>query len=189
MSWLFSVVNERSSRPAPTPRAYSRVSRSVPFEQCRLGHRADGTGVNRHPSLLSIARLKLFLPPTIASPSPGAVGRAGYRRGEAQLDRKSSEARSRAGRDGDRRRPAAQDPRKRRSITLTFIRHAESEANASGIINAEGAGTGPEPTGQRAGRTPRPAPRRHNDYDSIYASTMVRPNKPPHRWPANSASK
>src|SRR5580693_1820026 len=75
-----------------------------PFEQRRLGHRADGTGVNRHPSLLSIARLKLFLPSTIASPSPGAVGRAGYRHGEAQLDRKSSEAGSRAGRDDDRRR-------------------------------------------------------------------------------------
>src|SRR6516225_7524505 len=29
MSWLFSVVNDRSSVPQPTPRAYSSVSRSV----------------------------------------------------------------------------------------------------------------------------------------------------------------
>src|SRR5271155_5492771 len=29
MSWLFSVVNDKSSSPAPTPSAYSNVSRSV----------------------------------------------------------------------------------------------------------------------------------------------------------------
>src|SRR3954470_1931084 len=34
MSWLFSVVNARSSVPAPTPSAYSRVSRSVHSKIC-----------------------------------------------------------------------------------------------------------------------------------------------------------
>src|SRR5581483_7960747 len=34
MSWLFSVVNARSSRPQPTPSAYSIVSRSVHSTRC-----------------------------------------------------------------------------------------------------------------------------------------------------------
>ena len=34
MSWLFSVVKARSLVPAPTPSAYSRVSRSVHSNGC-----------------------------------------------------------------------------------------------------------------------------------------------------------
>jgi broad specificity phosphatase PhoE len=60
-----------------------------------------------------------------------------------------------------------------RSITLTFIRHAESEANASGIINTDVPGPGlsqqgkgqAEDVAHRVGRS---------DFDGIYASTMVR---------------
>ncbi len=60
-----------------------------------------------------------------------------------------------------------------RSITLTFIRHAESEANASGIIDTSVPGAGLSAEGKeqaqqvahRAGR---------KDYDGVYASTMAR---------------
>lgn len=60
-----------------------------------------------------------------------------------------------------------------RSITLTFIRHAESEANASGIINTDVPGPGLSQQGKgqaedlahHIGRS---------DFDGIYASTMVR---------------
>src|ERR1700761_3619948 len=60
-----------------------------------------------------------------------------------------------------------------RSITITFIRHAESEANASGTIDTSvpGPGLSPEGKGQAqqvAHQTTR------NNYDSIYASTMTR---------------
>jgi broad specificity phosphatase PhoE len=60
-----------------------------------------------------------------------------------------------------------------RSITVTFIRHAESETNASGIVdttvpgpglNAEGKGQAQQ-VAHQAGR---------KDYDGIYASTMAR---------------
>jgi broad specificity phosphatase PhoE len=60
-----------------------------------------------------------------------------------------------------------------RSITVTFIRHAESETNASGIVdttvpgpglNAEGKGQAQQ-VAHQAGR---------KDYDGIYASTMSR---------------
>jgi broad specificity phosphatase PhoE len=60
-----------------------------------------------------------------------------------------------------------------RSITLTFIRHAESEANASGIINTDVPGPGLSEQGR--GQAEQVAHQAgHNDYDSIYASTMVR---------------
>jgi broad specificity phosphatase PhoE len=60
-----------------------------------------------------------------------------------------------------------------RSITLTFIRHAESEANASGIINTDVPGPGLSEQGKgQAQQVAHLAGR--NDYDSIYASTMVR---------------
>jgi broad specificity phosphatase PhoE len=60
-----------------------------------------------------------------------------------------------------------------RSITLTFVRHAQSEANASGTIDTSvpGLGLSPEGKGQaeqlahQLGR---------NNYDSVYASTMTR---------------
>lgn len=60
-----------------------------------------------------------------------------------------------------------------RSITLTFVRHAESEANAAGIINTEVPGPGLTPDGQgEAQQIARTLAR--NNYDGIYASTMVR---------------
>ncbi len=58
-----------------------------------------------------------------------------------------------------------------RSITLTFIRHAQSEANASGLINTEVPGPGLTPDGQ--GQAQQLAHARH-DYDAVYASSMAR---------------
>ncbi|OIN82536.1 histidine phosphatase family protein [Mycobacterium malmoense] len=58
-----------------------------------------------------------------------------------------------------------------RSITVTFIRHAQSEANASGTINTEVPGPGLSPEGK--GQAEQLAHGRH-DFDSVYASTMVR---------------
>ncbi len=60
-----------------------------------------------------------------------------------------------------------------RSITLTFIRHAQSEANASGIIDTSVPGPGLSPEGKgQAEQVAHQAGRK--DYDGIYASTMAR---------------
>ena len=60
-----------------------------------------------------------------------------------------------------------------RSITLTFIRHAESEANASGIIDTSVPGPGLSPEGK--GQAEQVAHQAgHNNYDAVYASTMAR---------------
>jgi broad specificity phosphatase PhoE len=60
-----------------------------------------------------------------------------------------------------------------RSITLTFIRHAESEANASGIIDTSvpGPGLTPEGKGQAEDVAHQLA---REQYDAVYASTMAR---------------
>ena len=60
-----------------------------------------------------------------------------------------------------------------RSITITFVRHAQSEANASGTIDTSvpGPGLSPEGKGQAEQVAHQLA---HKDYDSIYASTMTR---------------
>lgn len=58
-----------------------------------------------------------------------------------------------------------------RSITLTFIRHAESEANASGTIDTAVPGPGLTPEGRAQAQ--QLAHSRH-DFDAIYASTMAR---------------
>jgi broad specificity phosphatase PhoE len=60
-----------------------------------------------------------------------------------------------------------------RSITLTFVRHAQSEANASGIIDTSvpGPGLSPEGKGQAEQLAHQLA---HNNYDAVYASTMAR---------------
>lgn len=58
-----------------------------------------------------------------------------------------------------------------RSITVTFIRHAESEANASGTLDTSVPGPGLSPTGQ--GEAQQLAHARH-DFDAVYASTMTR---------------
>ena len=59
-----------------------------------------------------------------------------------------------------------------RSITLTFIRHAESEANASGIIDTSVPGPGLSPDGKR--QAEQLAHQAHNNFDAVYASTMAR---------------
>jgi broad specificity phosphatase PhoE len=60
-----------------------------------------------------------------------------------------------------------------RSITLTFIRHAESESNASGVLNTDVPGPGLTPEGKdQAERLAHDLA--HSGYDSVYASTMVR---------------
>ncbi|OBH07529.1 MULTISPECIES: histidine phosphatase family protein [unclassified Mycobacterium] len=60
-----------------------------------------------------------------------------------------------------------------RSITLTFIRHAQSEANANGIIDTSipGPGLSPEGKAQAEQLAHQVA---HNRYDAVYASTMAR---------------
>lgn len=58
-----------------------------------------------------------------------------------------------------------------RSITLTFIRHAESEANANGVIDTAVPGPGLSPEGQ--GQAQQVA-HSHHDFDAVYASTMTR---------------
>jgi broad specificity phosphatase PhoE len=60
-----------------------------------------------------------------------------------------------------------------RSITLTFIRHGESEANAAGILNTDVPGPSLSPTGKdQAEQVAHDFAR--SGYDAIYASTMVR---------------
>ena len=60
-----------------------------------------------------------------------------------------------------------------RSITVTFIRHAQSESNVSGAIDTSVPGPGLTPEGQgQAQQVAHQAGRK--DYDGIYASTMVR---------------
>jgi len=60
-----------------------------------------------------------------------------------------------------------------RSITVTFVRHAQSEANASGTINTDVPGPGLSPLGKdQAEQVAHQLG--HKDYDSIYASTMTR---------------
>lgn len=60
-----------------------------------------------------------------------------------------------------------------RSITLTFIRHAESEANANGITDTTVPGPGLTPEGKsQAEQIAHHLG--HNNYDAVYASTMTR---------------
>lgn len=57
-----------------------------------------------------------------------------------------------------------------RNITLTFIRNAQSQANASGIIDTDAPGPSLTDEGKLQARQ---VVHSHNDFDSIYASTMV----------------
>jgi broad specificity phosphatase PhoE len=60
-----------------------------------------------------------------------------------------------------------------RSITVTFIRHAQSESNASGTIDTTVPGPGLSPEGkEQAVQLARQLG--HKDFDSVYASTMTR---------------
>jgi broad specificity phosphatase PhoE len=60
-----------------------------------------------------------------------------------------------------------------RSITLTFVRHAQSAANASGVIDTSTPGPELSPVGwcQATLVAPQLAP---NHYDAVYASSMIR---------------
>ncbi|WP_343600640.1 histidine phosphatase family protein [Mycobacterium sp.] len=60
-----------------------------------------------------------------------------------------------------------------RAITITFVRHAESEANAEGLINTDVPGPGLTEQGRvQAEQGARQLAR--NGYDGVYASTMLR---------------
>lgn len=60
-----------------------------------------------------------------------------------------------------------------RTITLTFIRHAESESNAAGVIDTSI--PGPGLTEQGRGQAQQLAHQlEHNRYDGVYASSMIR---------------
>jgi len=58
-----------------------------------------------------------------------------------------------------------------RSITLTFIRHGQSESNAAGVINTATPGPSLTPQGEAEAQQLARAP---HDFDAVYASTMVR---------------
>jgi broad specificity phosphatase PhoE len=59
-----------------------------------------------------------------------------------------------------------------RSITLTFIRNAQSQANADGVINTDMPGPGLTPEGK--GQAQQVAHQAgHKDFDAIYASAMT----------------
>ncbi|CAN5310667.1 histidine phosphatase family protein [soil metagenome] len=60
-----------------------------------------------------------------------------------------------------------------RSITLTFVRHAESDANAGGVIDTSVPGPGLTLKGQQEAQKVA-NDLRGKDYDGIYASAMVR---------------
>lgn len=59
------------------------------------------------------------------------------------------------------------------AMTLTFVRHGESQANHDGIINTKVPGPGLTPTGVDQAWAVAYA-LRANDYDGVYASTMIR---------------
>src|ERR1700677_721072 len=60
-----------------------------------------------------------------------------------------------------------------RSITLTFIRHAESESNAAHVINTDI--PGPSLTEEGQGQAEQLAHQlARNNFDGVYASDMVR---------------
>jgi broad specificity phosphatase PhoE len=58
-----------------------------------------------------------------------------------------------------------------RSITLTFIRHAQSDANANGIVDTSVPGPGLSRDGQSQAQQ---LAHSHHDFDAVYASTMAR---------------
>lgn len=59
------------------------------------------------------------------------------------------------------------------SITVTFVRHAQSEGNASGLIDTTVPGPGITPDGQKqADQVANDL--RDKDFDGIYASSMIR---------------
>ena len=59
------------------------------------------------------------------------------------------------------------------AMTVTFVRHGESQANADGIINTEVPGPGLTPTGQSQAEAI-VAVLNSAPHDGVYASTMLR---------------
>jgi broad specificity phosphatase PhoE len=60
-----------------------------------------------------------------------------------------------------------------RTITLTFVRHAQSEANAEGMVNTDVPGPGLSEEGQEQAEQLAHQLAR-NKYDGVYASNMIR---------------
>jgi broad specificity phosphatase PhoE len=60
-----------------------------------------------------------------------------------------------------------------RTITLTFVRHAQSESNAAGVINTDVPGSGLTREGRTQARQLAHRLAREK-YDGVYASTMIR---------------
>src|SRR5947209_5247551 len=122
MPWLFSVVNDRSSRPAPTPSAYSSVSRSVHSNS--IGSLTAPTALG---SIAIGVSFRGFSAPNHRKPFPPAPSA-----GQAIDMRKGSviakglavlAAAVIVGACG------GGSPQVR-SITITFVRHAQADANA-----------------------------------------------------------
>ncbi|AQA01603.1 histidine phosphatase family protein [Mycobacterium sp. MS1601] len=65
------------------------------------------------------------------------------------------------------------EPAPPESITLTFVRHAQSQANASGLIDTSVPGPGITADGERQAQQVAEE-LRSKDFDGIYASSMVR---------------
>lgn len=59
------------------------------------------------------------------------------------------------------------------SVTLTFVRHAQSQGNASGLIDTAVPGPGLTPLGEEQAQKAADA-LRSKDFDGIFASSMVR---------------
>src|SRR5581483_3615527 len=169
MPWLFSVVNDRSSVPAPTPSAYSKVSRSV--------HSNSVGSVTAPMALGSIAitassrsrpqgrghSTKSF-PPTPLTRQAIAMAnriRTVICKAAAVLVATMSVGACSGG------------TAHVRTITLTFVRHAQAENNANKVIDTTVPGPGLSHDGQdQAQRLAHQLAR--NGYDGVYASTMAR---------------
>ena len=80
--------------------------------------------------------------------------------------------------------PASAEP----VITITFVRHAESEANAAGVIDTSVPGAPITPKGEQQAKEAAAALSR-TPHDGIYASTIIRTQQTRSRWPTNSANR
>src|SRR6201996_1023189 len=180
MSWLFSVVNFRASRPAPTPRAYSRVSRSVHSNDMgsvvaptafgsiamRVSSEVGCAAGTRHSITRPVLR---FIRPTLAN-----APRQGLRQGRLfGMRNRTVLWKAAAILAAVITVGACSGSPQVRSITLTFIRHAESQSNAQQVINTDIPGPGLSEQGQ--GQAEQLAHQlSRNNFDAIYASDMVR---------------
>src|ERR1700757_1394042 len=171
MPWLFSVVNDKSSMPAPTPSAYSRVSRSVHSNSI-------GSGVS--PTALGSIAMRVsssigFIRPTMANLCKPTTPKPSTRQAIAMRNRNaiSKAAAALVALVVTITTGACSGTPHVRSITLTFIRHAQSTANAANIINTDI--PGPSLTEEGKGQAEQLAHQlSRNNFDAVYASDMVR---------------